>query len=137
MNRWLMFVIVVAATATVVTGQETPPPLTSEQIAAVRTLVQRTQAAQTEAKEALTAAQEKLSREYANYELDAEQVAKLQAEIIAQQQRLLDSHHRLHVELRKIVGAERFQVLSKRIENLLKNPPPPATNSGPTNSRDK
>lgn len=133
-----MLSLVMTSLAGFAAGQESPPPpLASEQINQVRTLVQRTQAAQAEAKEALTSTQEKLSREYTNYELNTDQVAKLQAEIITQQQRLLDNHHRMHVELRKIVGAERFQVLSKRIENMLRNPPAPMNNANPAGPRDR
>ncbi len=100
-----------------------PPPLTAEQLSAVRTLLQRTQAEQTEARQALVAAQDQLARTYAEYELNIPQVEKLQTEVIAQQRKLLSSHHRMHVELRTIVSGPRFQILSQRIENALRNPP--------------
>ena len=115
-----LFLIVAAFAA----DDAAPPPLTPEQLGAVRALVQQTQADQTAARKALLVAQEELARCYTQYELDLPQVEKLQAEIIAQQRKLLASHHRLHTELRTIVSGPRFQMLSRRIENALKVPPP-------------
>lgn len=100
-----------------------PPPLTAEQLTQVRDLVQRAQTEQSAARQALTEAQEDLARCYAKYELDEKEVTRLQSEIIAQQQKLLESHHQMQKELRTIVGAERFLVLSRRIENALRSPP--------------
>ncbi|WP_425617104.1 hypothetical protein NA78x_000774 [Anatilimnocola sp. NA78] len=105
-----------------------PPPLSPEQLAQVRALVQRTQAEQQTLKAELATSQEKLTRCYAEYKLDEPQVEKLQDEIVDLQKKLLASHHRLQKELRTIVGAERFMILSRRIENALRSPPP-ATNS--------
>ena len=102
--------------------KENPPPLTAEQVTQVRALVQQTQADHTAARQSLTEAQEDLARCYAKYELDEKEVARLQAVIVEQQQKLLASHHRMQKELRSIVGAERFLILSRRIDNLLKNP---------------
>jgi hypothetical protein len=112
--------------ATFAADDAAPPPLTSEQLEAVRALVQRTQAEQTAARKALVTAQEELARCYAAYDLDLKQVEKLHAEIIDQQRKLLASHHRLHTELRMIVSGPRFEILSRRIENALRNPPPSA-----------
>jgi hypothetical protein len=97
-----------------------PEPLSAEQITQVRELVARTQKEQTAAKVALAEAQADLARHYADYELDEEAVDKLQREIIAAQRRLLENHHAMQKELRTIVGAERFQILSRRIENALR-----------------
>jgi hypothetical protein len=110
-----------------------PPPLTAQQLDQVRTLVQRTQTEQAVARKSLLEAQEDLARCYADYELDQKRVGELQAEILGQQKRLLDTHHRMQTELRAIVGAERFQVLSRRIENALRSPPPEKNNSSPAN----
>ncbi|QDU27013.1 hypothetical protein ETAA8_20970 [Anatilimnocola aggregata] len=103
-----------------------PPPLTAEQLTKVRELVQRTQSVQAKLKTELAASQEQLARCYAEYQLDEPQVARLQAEILEQQKQLLASHHRLQTELRSIVGAERFQILSRRIENALRSSLKPA-----------
>lgn len=113
--------------ATFAADDAAPPPLTPEQSSAVRALVQQTQAEQAVARKALLAAQEELARSYAAYDLNLQQVEKLQVEIVEQQRKLLASHHRLHTELRTIVSGPRFQVLSQRIENALKNPPSDAT----------
>jgi len=108
-----------------------PPPLTTEQLTQVRALVQRTQTEQAALKTELAAAQDKLSRCYAEYKLDEPQVVKLQDEIVELQKKLLVSHHRLQKELRTIVGAERFLILSRRIENALRSSP---SNSPPKNT---
>ena len=113
----------------------TPPPFTAEQLTQVRALVQRIQTEQATAKKELAEAQESLARCYAKYELDEKEVARLQTEILAQQQKLLSSHHQMQKELRTIVGAERFLVLSRRIENALRDTPPKNVPSpkGPSN----
>lgn len=114
-------ILLIAATLAAVDAA--PPPLTPEQLATVRTLVQRTQADQAAVRKALGTAQEELARCYAAYDLDLRLVEKLQTEIIEQQRKLLASHHRLHTELRMIVSGPRFEILSRRIENALRNPP--------------
>lgn len=113
--------------ATADEAKSAPPPLTADQVTQVRALVQQTQTDHAAARQALAEAQADLARCYARYELDEKEVARLQAAIIGEQQKLLDSHHRMQNELRSIVGAERFLVLSKRIENVLKNLPPPSS----------
>lgn len=117
--------------ATLAADDAAPPPLSSEQLGAVRALVQRTQAEQAEARAALTNAQEALARCYSAYDLDLKQVEKLQTKIIEQQRILLASHHRLHTELRTIVSGPRFEILSRRIENALRNPPLNAKEEAP------
>ncbi len=112
--------------ATFAADDAAPPPLTPEQLGTVRALVQRTQAEQAETRQALLTAQEELVRCYAVFDLDLKQVEKLQVEVIEQQRKLLVSHHRMHTELRTIVSGPRFEILSRRIENALRNPPPNA-----------
>lgn len=124
MTSLLLIVAVLAADDTA------PPPLTLEQLQSVRTLVQKTQTDQAEARKSLFAAQEELARCYTEFALDLPQVEKLQAEIIEQQRKLLAAHHRMHAELRTIVSGPRFEILSRRIENALRNPPP-STKSDP------
>jgi hypothetical protein len=106
-----------------------PPPLTAEQVTKVRALVRQTQTDHAAAKQALAEAQEELARCYSRYELDEKEVTRLQEVILAEQQKLLATHHRMQKELRAIVGAERFLVLSRRIENVLKNPPSSSPNT--------
>lgn len=100
-----------------------PPPLTEEQITKVRTLVKTHQEEQTKLKADLEKAQGKLSEFYARYELKDDDVKKLQADILDVQGKLLSSYHSMQKELRTVVGPERFLILSRRIDNALRNPP--------------
>ena len=102
-----------------------PPPLTDVQIARIRTLVRTHGDEQRTLKADLDAAQRKLAACYSRYELDEAEAQRLQAEVLAVQGKLLKSYHAMQTELRAIVGPERFKVLSARIENALRNPPPP------------
>jgi hypothetical protein len=61
---------------------------------------------------------------YAHYELKEEEVKTLQDEILDVQGILLRSYHSMQKELRVSVGPERFLILSNRIDNALRNPPP-------------
>jgi|GEM_PF-4121636 len=119
-----MIAFVLVLTALAADEPRSAPSLTAQQVQQVRALVQRTQSEQAAAKKSLLAAQEDLARCYADYELDQKRVDELQTRILAQQRKLLDTHHRLQTELRNIVDAERFKVLSRRIENALRDPPP-------------
>lgn len=104
--------------------QVSPPPLTAEQLSQIRALVQKTQAEQSRFKAVLAEAQEKLAKCYSSYELDEPQVLKLEQKILEHQKSLLASHHAMQKELRALVGPERFKILSRRIENVLKTPKP-------------
>jgi septal ring factor EnvC (AmiA/AmiB activator) len=101
-----------------------PPPLTEEQLTKVRTLVKSHQEEQAKLKAQLEKAQKKLADCYSRYELKEEDVKTLQDEILDVQGKLLKSYHSMQKELRSIVGPERFLVLSRRIDNALRNPPP-------------
>lgn len=101
-----------------------PPPLTAEQITKVRALVKTHQEEQAKLKAQLDKAQKKLADCYARYELKDDEVSALQTEILEVQGALLKSYHSMQKELRSIVGPERFLILSKRIDNALRNPPP-------------
>lgn len=98
-------------------------PLTPEQHARIRDLVQSTQARNAELNSALAVKQRELSAAYESFELDISRVERLQGEIVELQRQLLANYHRLQVELRAAVGPERFAVLSARINNALRNPP--------------
>jgi hypothetical protein len=100
-----------------------PPPLTEEQITKVRTLVKTHQEEQTKLKAELEKAQGKLAECYTRYELKDDDVKKWQTEILDVQGKLLTSYHSMQKELRTIVGPERFLILSRRIDNALRNPP--------------
>lgn len=102
-----------------------PPPLTEEQLVRVRTLVKTHQEEQRTLKADLDSTQRKLAECYSQYELDETAAQALQTEVLAVQGKLLKSYHAMQTELRAIVGPERFKVLSARIENALRNPPPP------------
>jgi len=96
-----------------------PPPLTEDQLARLRELVKVTQDRATDLKKQLDAKQMELGGLYARYHLDAARAEKLQAEIVELQRQLLANYHRLHVELRTIVGEERFSTLRQRLDRLL------------------
>jgi hypothetical protein len=104
-----------------------PSPLSGEQLDRIRTLVQRTQARDAELKTALETKQRELARAYTSFELDEARVTALEEEIVGLQRQLLGNYHTLHVELRKIVGPERFATLIQRINLLLKPAQPGET----------
>ncbi len=105
-------------------GADTPPPLTAEQLTRVRSLVKTHQEEQTRLKTQLEKAQRKLADLYSRYELKDDDVKALQDEILEVQRKLLRDYHAMQKELRSVVGPERFVILSRRIDNALRNPPP-------------
>jgi len=108
-----------------VPGADPPaPPLSEEQLTKVRTLVKTHQEEQAKLKAQLEKAQQKLADCYSRYELNDDDVKALQDEILEVQGKLLKSYHSMQKELRSIVGPERFKILSRRIDNALRNPPP-------------
>lgn len=112
------------AVLTVPRADPAPPPLTEEQLAKVKALVKTHQEEQTTLKAQLEKAQKKLADCYSRYELKDDDVKTLQTEILDVQGKLLKSYHTMQKELRSIVGPERFLILSRRIDNALRNPPP-------------
>jgi len=105
------------------TQSKQPPPLTEEQQRKLQTLVAETQRKSAQLKKDLDGKQQALADKYADFQLDDKAVQKLQTEVLDLQKQLLDNYHRLHVELRTIVGPERFAVLRKRLDNILGVPP--------------
>jgi hypothetical protein len=101
-----------------------PPPLTAEQLTKVRDLVKTHIEGQTKLKERLDTAQKSLADCYSRYELKDEDVKGFQDEVLDVQSKLLRSYHATQKELRAIVGPERFLVLSRRIDNALRDPAP-------------
>jgi len=92
-----------------------PPPLSPEQIVRVRKLVQSVQTEATLLQARLDQRQRELTDVYTAYKLDEPRADKLQAEIVELQRLLLANHHRMQVELRAIVSAERFEFLRRRL----------------------
>lgn len=101
----------------------TAPQLTDEQIVKVRNLLKTHQDEQARLKAELDKAQQKLADLYSSYQLDEAEVKKAQLDVLNSQQKLLQSYHAMQKELRSIVGPERFLILSRRIEQVLRNPP--------------
>jgi len=99
--------------------------LTDEQLAKVRNLLKSHQDEQARLKADLDKAQQKLADLYAHYQLDDAEAKKAQQDVLSSQQKLLQSYHAMQKELRSIVGPERFQILSRRVDQALRNPPDP------------
>jgi len=116
-----MFAVSLLATV-LLDDKPQPPPLTEKQRTEIQALVRAIQSEMTAIRSRLEQAQKELARHYAEFDLDVAAVDKLEADIIDLQKRQLASYRKLHVELRKIVGRERFAVLRQRIDNVL-NPP--------------
>ena len=112
--------------AALVTGQApaaSPPPLTAEQLARLREVVRTTQATAERLRQDLADRERQLAEKYAQFDLDEAAAVKLQGEIVELQKQLLANYHSLQVELRKIVGAERFALLKQRLDNVLRPKP--------------
>ena len=131
-SRWPRLAMIVTA-ALVVAAQDSapPPPLTSTQLARVRELVRVTQNQSTLLQARLGEQQRALARLYAQFELDEKETRKLQNEIVERQRQLLASHHQMQVEVRKVVGKERFEILRRRLERVLTPSTPPQATTPP------
>jgi hypothetical protein len=99
-----------------------PPPLTEQQIGQIQELVRTTQATSDRLKALLEVKQRELAQRYAEFELDEKAVARLEAEILDAQRQLLANYHKMQVELRTIVGKERFLVLKQRLDRIVGPP---------------
>jgi hypothetical protein len=99
-----------------------PPPLTEEQRARLTRLAQDAQKESARLKGLLEEHQRELARVYAEYELDDERAARLEAEILDLQRQMLAGYRKVQVELRAIVGKERFMIIKKRLDNVLQTP---------------
>src|SRR5262245_11528713 len=111
--------------ALLLTGPQDKAPLTDAQRERLTKLVHTTQKENEDLKAKLEQRQRELARHYAEFDLNEKAVTKLQAEVIDLQRKLLDNYHRLQVELRMIVGRERFVVLRQRLDRILGVSPPP------------
>ena len=94
-------------------------PLTSAQLSKLQQVVRQTQDRNETLKSALDKSQVKLMQAYAEFELDDARITQLHTEIIDLQRKILLSYRDLQVELRKIVGQQRFTHLKKRIDLIL------------------
>ncbi len=96
-----------------------PTPLSEEQRVAVAALAKQSQQQAGRLKGSLLERQRELADTYSRYELDLEAVDRLEKEIAALQGDLLANYRHMQVELRKIVPADRFERLKRRIDNAL------------------
>lgn len=113
-------------------GKPSPSPLTEEQRTRLQELVRTTQKQAVLLKAQLDERQRALARLYADYELDERAVESLEAEIVDLQRRLLANYHKMQVELRSVVGRERFLTLKQRLDRVLAEPPKPPPDTDPT-----
>jgi len=111
-------------------GGSAPPPWNESQAARIGALVRETKAAEAGLRSQVAARQDELARAYAEYALDEAAAGKLRGEIFDLQRRLLESHHRMQVELRSMVDKERFEILRRRLEGA----EPPSASPMPTAS---
>jgi hypothetical protein len=100
-----------------------PSPLTEDQLVRLRELVRTTQTKAERLRNALADRERQLAEKYAQFDLDAVGAQKLQGEIVDIQKQLLANYHALQVELRQIVGPERFALLKQRLDNVLRPKP--------------
>ena len=101
-----------------------PPPLTEDQRVSITKLANDTKKEADSLKGLLDRRQEELGEVYVKYTLDEGKATKLEAEIIDLQKQMLANHRKMQVELRTLVGEERFVILRKRLDNMLKTPKP-------------
>ena len=99
-----------------------PPPLTDEQKARISKLANETKQEADRLKAQLDLRQRELAEVYAHYKLDEEKATKLEAEVLDLQRQMLANYRKVQVELRTLVGEERFNQLRRRLDNMLKTP---------------
>src|SRR5262249_18737649 len=98
-----------------------PPPLTEAQRTRIARLANDTQKETARLRALLEARQKELARVYGEYELDEKRAAKLEAEILDLQRQMLASYRKLQIDLRTLIGKERFVILKKRLDNRLQS----------------
>jgi hypothetical protein len=129
---WLAMIVMAAQMEVLIAADQDnapPPPLTSTQLARVRELVTMNQNKSALQQARLSACQRALAGVYAQFELDEKEAQKFQIEIVGLQRQLLANHHQMQVEVRKVVGKERFEMLRRRLERVMTplTPPPPTS----------
>ena len=109
-----------------------PPQLTEAQRTAIGELARTTQAEAVRLQTSLAEKQRELAELYSRYELDATEVESLEAEILNLQRELLLNYRRLQLGLREQVGEDRFLLLKRRLDGMLRSKPSPE--SGPASA---
>ena len=107
-----------------------PPPFTDEQKARISKLANETKQQSERLKALLDLRQKELAAVYAEYKLDEDRAAKLEADVLDLQRQMLANYRKMQVELRTLVGEERFNLLRRRLDNMLKTPPKEAKEKG-------
>lgn len=107
-----------------------PPPLTDEQKDRISKLANETKQESERLKALLDLRQKELAAVYAEYKLDEDRAAKLEADVLDLQRQMLANYRKMQVELRTLVGEERFNLLRRRLDNMLKTPPKEAKEKG-------
>ena len=96
-----------------------PTPLSDDQRTNIQRLVRTTQEESARLKDLLDKRQQELARLYTHYDLDTAAVDRLEKDILEVQRQTLANYRTMQVELRKIVGKDRFQVLRQRLERIV------------------
>jgi hypothetical protein len=117
-----MVIILGSLLALATSTRAEPPPLTEDQRVRIGKLANETKQEADRLKTLLDQRQRELADVYAQYKLDEEKATKLEAGILDVQRQMLANHRKMQVELRTLVGEERFNLLRKRLDNMLKTP---------------
>lgn len=121
-NMVRMVIILGSLLALATSTRAEPPPLTEDQRVRIGKLANETKQEADRLKTLLDQRQRELADVYAQYKLDEEKATKLEAGILDVQRQMLANHRKMQVELRTLVGEERFNLLRKRLDNMLKTP---------------
>ena len=121
MSRATCCLVVLMASAP--TAWAEPPQLTEDQKARISKLANETKQESERLKSLLDVRQKELAAVYAEYKLDEERATKLEADVLDLQRQMLTTYRKMQVELRTLVGEERFNLLRRRLDNMLKTPP--------------
>lgn len=117
MRRTVCLLVLLAPAAAVAAD---PPPLSDEQKARISKLANETKKEADRLKALLDRRQQDLAEVYARYQLDEERATKLEAEVLDLQRQMLANYRKMQVELRALVGEDRFNLLRRRLDNMLK-----------------
>src|SRR5262245_62689579 len=96
------------------------PPLTDDQKARISSLANETKQESERLKALLDLRQKELAAVYAEYKLDEDRTTKLEVDILDLQRQMLANYRKMQIELRTLVGEERFNLLRRRLDNMLK-----------------
>ena len=117
-------------------GANTPgspaPPLNEYQLGRIKKLADDTQKEAVRLKTLLDHRQKELAGVYSKYELDEKRATQLETEILDIQKKMLANYRKMQVELRTLIGEERFTILKQRLDRMLQ---PPAEKPTPKTPR--